>query len=387
VIAQPVNEFQPGPDSISCPSCGKFYPSKAKICVNCGIDIKTGKAILVSSEVDENVLFGNTESVARILSWFIPIGLYPVASEGYGKHKPYAVWAITALTILITVLVWVGGGSSADGPGAEKSLMMWCGRAPTARDIERGEAMNLFTRWGDAVAFNKKFEEYKSQNLSDDDARVKAYNDLSPDQQFFGTFSLYQLITNGFLHGGVMHLAGNLVFLLVFGSRVNALVGQWRTAVLYPILLIIASTAELISMMGARPTPALGASGAIMGLAGMYFVLFPVHRVYMVIWARLGLLTAFRLKMKIWALRGFWVVLFYIAFDVMATVLGSKDGVAHWAHLGGFIGGAVLGLVLLLTHQIDAMGGDILSAMLGRRAWALLGKPGERQQKLETVAA
>ena len=256
VVAQPVNEYQPGPDSISCPSCGKYFPPKAKICVNCGIDIKTGKAILVSSEVDENVLFANTESVARILSWFIPIGLYPVASEGYGKHKPYVVWAITALTILITVLVWIGGGSSADGPGAEKSLMMWCGRTSTVRDIERGEEMNEFTRWGDAVAFKKKFDEYKAQKLSDDDARVKAYNDLSPDQQFYGTFSLYQLITNGFLHGGIMHLAGNLVFLLVFGSRVNAMVGRWRTAVLYPVLLIIASTAELISMMGGRPTPA-----------------------------------------------------------------------------------------------------------------------------------
>jgi membrane associated rhomboid family serine protease len=336
---------------------------------------------LVSSDVDENAVHVNTETAVRAVSWIIPFGLYPVASEGYGKDKPYAVWAITAATVLITVLVWISSASS-NGPGVDKSLMMWGGRQPTARDIELGQVLNLVTHWGDSAAFDKKLEEYRAKNVPDDEAMVKAYNDLSPDEQFYGDFHWYQLITNGFLHGGILHLAGNLLFLLVFGSRVNALIGQWRTAVLYPILLIIASAAELLSLMGGPPRPALGASGAIMGLAGVYFVLFPVHRVYMVIWLRLGLLTGFRLAFKIWALRGFWVVLFYIFFDVLATVLGSKDGVAHWAHLGGFIAGAVLGVVLLVARQVDAKGGDILSASLGRRAWALLGRPGQRQQRL-----
>ena len=85
--------------------------------------------------------------------------------------------------------------------------------------------------------------------------------------------------------------------------------------------------------------PMLGASGAIMGLAGMYLVLAPVHRIYMTIWLRMGLMTGFRLLWKLWAVRGFWVVLFYIAFDVLATLIGSRDGTAHWAHLGGFVAG------------------------------------------------
>jgi len=71
---------------------------------------------------------------------------------------------------------------------------------------------------------------------------------------------------------------------------------------------------------------------------------------------------------------------------VLATLLRSKDGVAHWAHLGGFIAGALVGLILLLTRQVDAHSGDVISAILGRRAWALVGKPGQRQH-LEAAAA
>jgi membrane associated rhomboid family serine protease len=121
----------------------------------------------------------------------------------------------------------------------------------------------------------------------------------------------------------------------------------------------------------------LGASGAIMGLAGMYFVLFPAYRVHVAIWLRLGLMTGFRLAWKLFAIRGFWVVLFYIAFDVLATALGAEDGVAHWAHLGGFIAGMAIALVLILTRLVNAYGGDILSVALGRYAWPLLGRPGQ----------
>lgn len=379
---QPVEPLGTDP----CPSCGKYLPGKTLICVECGINIRTGRSILVSNEIDENAIYANTESAIRVISFLIPLGLYPVAAEGYGDKKPYAVWAITALTVLVTVLVWVSHLSS--GAAGTKNLMLWAGHEPTASDIEQADTINEFTHWGNSEAFEQKVAELEEQKqMPHDKAVVEAYKQLSPDQQFFGEFHWYQLITNGFLHEGILHLAGNLLFLLVFGSRVNALIGQWKTAVLYPILLIIASWAEMVSLSDGPPRPAIGASGAIMGLAGMYLVLFPVHRVFMVIYLRLGLLTGFRLLLKIFAIRGFWVVLFYIAFDVLATILGSRDGVAHWAHLGGFIGGMVLAAALLLARQTDAKGGDLISAMLGKRAWALLGKPGNRNAPAVSGAA
>ncbi|HEY8748256.1 MAG TPA: rhomboid family intramembrane serine protease [Tepidisphaeraceae bacterium] len=383
--------FVPAADGDPCPSCGKRLPARAKICIDCGIDIHTGRALLVSSDVDENSVHAATESAVRAISWVIPFGLYPIKSEGYGNFKPYAVWTIAAVTVLVTVMVWIMHLSGADGVNSTRNLMMWGGREPTASDIERGRLLSRFTHWGDAAAFDRKVAELRARNLSGEEAEVKAYNELDPDQQFFGQFHWYQLLTNGLLHQNILHIAGNLLFLLVFGSRVNALIGQWRTAVLYIVLLVVASAAELLSLSGHAPLAALGASGAIMGMAGMYFVLMPVHRVYLTIWFRFVLwifvpIWWTRAFFKVFALRGFWVVLFYIAFDVLATVLGSKDGVAHWAHLGGFIGGMVLALVLLLARQVDAKGGDLLSAMLGRRAWLLLGKPGHRQIRMEAAA-
>jgi membrane associated rhomboid family serine protease len=64
--------------------------------------------------------------------------------------------------------------------------------------------------------------------------------------------------------------------------------------------------------------------------------------------------------------------------DVLPTVLGIHDHTAHWAHLGGFLCGMALALILLLTRQVDANGGDILSVTLGPAAWKIIGTPADR---------
>lgn len=371
-LVDPFAVMQGGPRQ--CPSCQKTLPPTAKICVDCGIDLTTGRALLISSVVDEEDLRDQAAKVIRWISIIMP-GIYPFKSEGFGPHKPYAVWAIAALTVLVTVAVWIGGVSN---PQLEKNLALWAGRAPTADDIARGMVINQFTHWGDSQAFARKVGELKGK-VPGPELLVAAYRELPPDQQFYGEFHFYQLITHGLLHAGIFHLAGNLLFLLVFGSRVNAVLGSVKTAILYPILMIVAGLAEMASVAGQAPLVSLGASGAIMGLAGMYFVLFPVHRVYIVAWIRLRLILGFKLLMKVFSLRGFWVVLFYLSFDILATVLKSKDGVAHWAHLGGFIGGMLVALALLLSRQVNAYGADLISALLGRHAWGLVGKPKDRQ--------
>ena len=168
---------------------------------------------------------------------------------------------------------------------------------------------------------------------------------------------------------------------MVFGSRVNALMGTVTTAVVYPILAVGAGIAHMMSVSDQSPSPMLGASGAIMGLAGMYFVFFPVHKVHVAAWWRWGLIGGFSLSLSIFERRGFWVVLFYIAFDVVFTLIGAEDGVAHWAHLGGFIVGAVLALLLMVVRLVNARGGDLISVILGRRAWAILGRPGRESEE------
>jgi membrane associated rhomboid family serine protease len=112
-----------------------------------------------------------------------------------------------------------------------------------------------------------------------------------------------------------------------------------------------------------------------MGLAGMYFVLLPAHKVHVAAWMRFGIFAGFRLFYRLFAVRGFWIVLFYIAFDAAAVTWRVESNVGHWAHLGGFIAGMVVALVLLVSRLVNCRGGDLLTMQLGRRAWPLVGKP------------
>jgi membrane associated rhomboid family serine protease len=180
-----------------------------------------------------------------------------------------------------------------------------------------------------------------------------------------------------------MHFAGNMVFLLVFGLRVNELIGDLKFAIIYPLLAIAAALSYMASISGQPLQPMLGASGAIMGLAGMYFVLFPIQRVHMAFWIRLGLWFFY---LKMFRMRGFWLLVLWIGFnDILPMAFPSKhDHVAHWAHLGGFLFGMAIAIGLLAGRLATARGGDLLSVLLGRYAWPMLGKP---NQNLEAPIA
>ena len=82
---------------------------------------------------------------------------------------------------------------------------------------------------------------------------------------------------------------------------------------------------------------------------------------------------------------GFWVLLFYLAFDGLLTLVHGRYTVGHWAQLGGFAGGMALGLLLLITRLVNARGGDLLSALLGRRAWPLVGKPDPTRRSIIAI--
>jgi hypothetical protein len=94
-------------------------------------------------------------------------------------------------------------------------------------------------------------------------------------------------------------------------------------------------------------------------------------------WLRLTSFTLFRsyFSMKIFAIRGFWVLLIYFGYDVLIASLDFNDGTAHTAHIGGFLTGAVLGFGVLFSRLFDCRNGDILSVVLGKYAWKLTGKP------------
>jgi membrane associated rhomboid family serine protease len=322
-----------------CPSCERELPAGSKVCIACGIVLKTGKSLRTSHGVDHDAIFAHAESVAAALSWIIPIAVFPIASDAFGKFKPLAIRCLALAIVVVSLFFWAQGFAArarhsglAFGPWQD--LMLWSGSRP-------------------------------NPNL-----------DGAP-----GEFHWYQLLTNTFLHGGLLHLAGNMVFLLVFGDRINALVGNAKSIVLYLLLGIAASVIFLISRIGDPVVPALGASGAIMGMAGMYFVLMPTSRVHMIAWMRLGLITGFHRETNFFDVPGYGVLLFYFGWDVLSTLIHWSDGTAHWAHMGGFVCGMVAAVALLLTRQVDAQGGDMISVVLGRHAWKILGKPADRAER------
>ena len=149
-------------------------------------------------------------------------------------------------------------------------------------------------------------------------------------------FAPWQFITGVFLHAGLMHLAGNMLFLWIYGRYVEERLGPWRFLLVYFACSLGADLTYLLVHLG-KPEPSLGASGAISGLLGIVIVAAPmlkVNCIWVHYYPRLFTLPAV-------AVLGLWL------FEQigMALVLGDH-GVAVSAHLGGFFTGAALGVLL-----------------------------------------
>jgi membrane associated rhomboid family serine protease len=146
------------------------------------------------------------------------------------------------------------------------------------------------------------------------------------------------LVTSMFLHGGFMHLAGNMLYLWVFGNNIEDVCGHFRFVLFYLLCGLVAAFAQGL-LNPASEVPMIGASGAISGVLGAYLLLFPHARVHVLVPLFLVFFTTVRAG---WLL-GFWFV-FQLLSGLNASSAGG--GVAFWAHVGGFIAG--LGLIFVL---------------------------------------
>lgn len=143
------------------------------------------------------------------------------------------------------------------------------------------------------------------------------------------------LVTSMFLHGGWLHLLGNMLYLWIFGNNVEDAMGHGRFIAFYLVCGILAALAQAIPNPSS-PVPMVGASGAISGVLGAYLLLYPHARVLVLI--PLGfIITTWRIKAG-WVL-GFWFLIQLIS-NMAST--GHAGGVAFGAHLGGFIAGLIL---------------------------------------------
>jgi membrane associated rhomboid family serine protease len=140
------------------------------------------------------------------------------------------------------------------------------------------------------------------------------------------------IITHVLLHANVLHLLGNMLFLWVFGNAICARLGGAIYLACYLLFAIAAALAHLLLANG----PAVGASGAVNGMVGMFLVFFPKDYVNVSI-----VMLNRTLAVPAWVLVGFWLLL-----DVFG-LLSGEAGVAYGAHLGGFFAGALTAIALL----------------------------------------
>ncbi len=149
-----------------------------------------------------------------------------------------------------------------------------------------------------------------------------------------------------FMHGGWMHIIGNMLYLWIFGNNIEDRLGHVRFVLFY--LLCGAAAALVQSVINTHSgVPMIGASGAIAGVLGAYMVLFP--RAHVLVLVPLGFFTQL-LRLPALLVLGFWFVLQFIEGRLMAP--GEGGGVAYWAHIGGFIAGVVL--IFLLGGRAPA---------------------------------
>ena len=164
----------------------------------------------------------------------------------------------------------------------------------------------------------------------------------------FGPAVALTFITSMFLHGGFMHIIGNMLYLWIFGNNVEDSMGRGRFLVFYLVSGIIASTAQVLAGPNSR-LPSIGASGAIAGVLGAYIVLFPRARVQ-----TLFVLGYFLRMAQLPALLvlGFWFVL-QLFSGLMSFGMTQTGGVAWFAHIGGFVAGLVLVRLFTLGRRQD----------------------------------
>ncbi len=159
-------------------------------------------------------------------------------------------------------------------------------------------------------------------------------------------WAVISLFSHMFLHGGLMHLAGNMIFLFTFGKAVEARLGKVKFLSFY----ILGGLAAAAAQIGSDPTtatPMLGASGAIAGVLGGYLLFWPRAEI-----------TGFVLPFFVVRIRAYWFLAAWFIMQFLPIIQSGGDlsgaGVAYWAHIGGFIGGVIMaGIVRLIQPNSD----------------------------------
>lgn len=151
------------------------------------------------------------------------------------------------------------------------------------------------------------------------------------------TAAFLPALTSMFLHGSWMHVIGNMWFLWIFGDNIEDYLGHFKYLLFYLLSGLAAALAQVVLNPHSR-VPTVGASGAIAGVLGAFFLLYP--RAKVLIWFPIF----FLFYLPAWVTLGYWFAMQFVSGTVtsIANYSDSSGGVAFWAHVGGFLAGIIL---------------------------------------------
>ena len=222
--------------------------------------------------------------------------MIPIRDDQPRFSTPYVTYFVIAINILVFVFeLWVG----AQSPRELNALMYTFGVVP--------------------------------ENIS---AALAGSPQISLGQAFI------PILTSMFLHASWLHVIGNMWFLWIFGDNIEDYLGHFLYLVFYLLCGLAASVTHILLNMGS-PLPSVGASGAIAGVMGAYFVLYPRARVLTLV----PLIVFFPFWwIPAWVILGYWFVINFLsgAATAVSTAGQTTGGVAFWAHVGGFVAGIVM---------------------------------------------
>ena len=227
-----------------------------------------------------------------------PPAMIPLRDENPTRIVPYVTWLLVGLNVLVYLLE-ISGGLIETRYGLRGGLAGWTmipAEVTTGRDL----AINGYT--------------------------------LQP--------AWLTVFTAMFLHGGFLHLAGNMLFLIIFGNNIEEALGRVRYLLFYLVCGVIAAGTQIL-YSPLSPVPTLGASGAIAGVLGAYLILFPHARVNSLVFLGFFITTV---RLPAYLLLGFWIVSQFFSqwTHALAAAGAETGGVAYLAHIGGFVAGMIL---------------------------------------------
>ena len=250
--------------------------------------------------------------------------MIPIGDSPKSRTTPWVTYLVIALNV--AVFVWMLRLDNALPASQTQALREF-------RDQTNAECYGFETLPSDADRFICRWSVQPKEFVDN----IRGRSDVPrPDRPFI----LISIITALFLHGGWLHIVGNLLFLWVFGDNVEDRLGHFGYLLFYIAAGIVASLVQ-IAVNPDSVTPIIGASGAVAGVLGAYLVLYPRATVRAII--PFFILIFIPLPIPAWVMIGLWFLQNLVSgYASIADAASPDAGVAWFAHIGGFVFGAIL---------------------------------------------